>query len=424
MPVIRDRDASFNTPGVSYSTAVSKYNGASTYSIGTLPAALKLRDAVQSVITTTVWSDTRRYNEFRYRLLYQENPVGNVRYTLVNDFIVDTEHVAYGGANLISNGIDITNRFELSHNRWPTTDGRALEKILESARGAHANLSVDFAEGMSTIAMLRKATKLRKLVFEFTRDVVKQRGYKKIRPGPSQGQRRLDYVTGKWLEGRYGWMPLISSLYDLVDAIRKERVSNPIFLKARSGAIDKRTQRLNVDSGGPWLGLGKAELEIASSYRTEIGAAFTLPSGYTFSDFTSLNPLLVAWELVPFSFIADWFVGVGQCLENWENYFLYRNRFLGGYRTNTLKEERKLSIIERTLMPDRWDLSGSKPVLANGYYKWYSSKHAKFTLKYLYRVPLLSLPTPTGPRVKANLQPKHFMDIASLVQQHVKRFRV
>lgn len=300
---------------------------------------------------------------------------------------------------------------------WAGLEGRCLEKVLEKARGAHANLSVDFAEGMQTLAMLRKATKLRKLVFEFARDVVKHRGYKKIRPGPTQGQRRLDYVNSKWLEYRYGWMPLVHSIYDLVDALRKQRVSSWVYLEGRSG---RKEQRIDIVGSTSSISNPRKRLKVDGSYRAKLGANFSLPTGYEFSDFTSLNPLLIAWELVPFSFIADWFVGIGQCLENWENYYLYRNRFMGGFMTRSAKEERTASSGYSVSTGIVYTHQGNP---ADQTYFQSNKGNSDCTMTMMQRRVLTSLPTPYGPRVKANLKPKQFLDIAALVGTYVRKFR-
>lgn len=326
-----------------------------------------------------------------------------------------------GTINYPGDGIHLENRFS-------AIEGRALEKVLAQARGAHANLSVDFAEAGQTLAMLRKAGRLRKVVFEFARDVVKNKGYRKIRPGPTQNQRRLDYVNRKWLEYRYGWMPLVNSIYDLVDALRKERVSSLTTLTGRSGMQQEKIELAGsaADRANP-----ERVLKINLSQRVHLSCDFALPTGYTFSDFTSMNPLLIAWELVPFSFIADWFIGVGQCLENWENYFLYRNRFVSGYKTLTQLEDRSYtrkyfySGYAGTFPPYYDESTGS---WTGGNPKdgpsWQSeTASGRILYKYKERIKLTSLPTPIGPRVKLGLNSKRFMDIAALVGGYVRKFR-
>lgn len=295
-------------------------------------------------------------------------------------------------------------------------DDRCLEKLLEAVRGEHANLAVDLAEVRQTIKMLRNATKFTKLVGEFARDVVKKRGYKKIRPGPTQGQRRLDYVNGKWLEYRYGWLPLISSIHSIGEAMRKRRETQLVYLKARSGQKKEETIR----TGDRSFGNPEKIRYLNGSYRCEIGVLFDLPTGPQWSDWTSLNPAAIAWELVPFSFVADWFIGVGQCLENWENWFTYANNFVTGYKVSSYKETRSYQDNGYTSSPVQYWENGRPK---DGTYLQF--RHGvSFVHSTVYnRVVLHSLPMPGGPRLKNGLNSKRMLDSAALISQIVRKFR-
>lgn len=294
---------------------------------------------------------------------------------------------------------------------------RAYEKLLESVRGNHANLAVDLAEARQTVRMVAKAFKVHHLVAEFAKAVVKQRGYKKIRKGPTQGQRRLDYVNSKWLEYRYGWLPLISSIYEIGEVLKKKHTTSRVLIKGRSG---QKIEIKGQPAGDGTRQYPFKEMVLQGSYRCEYGAVFDLPTGPQFSDWTSLNPASIAWELVPFSFVADWFVGVGQCLENWENWFLYRNHFVIGYKTISYSERRSTDRRGRTVYQPRYHPDGTMvdQVLTEGI------QQNTFTSgKGMVRSRLLTLPTPGGPRVKVDLNSKRMLDAAALISQVVRKYR-
>jgi len=415
MPVMQNRSNSFNRQGYYEDTVIP---GSMTTGL-TSPAQVLYDYLTVSTTNASRPIDTTRINpqSFTKQLIVNSKKSLSYNYWSPSFRTMNIRvQYSYGQTPYITDKPGYPNPYVLTStdpNPWSLTDGRALEKVLNQARGSHANLSVDLAEGGQTIAMLRKATQLRRTVLEFATNVVKQKKYRKMRPGPTQNQRRLDYVNGKWLEYRYGWMPLVSSLYDLVDAIRKDRVSGPVLLTGRAGRKD---ESLYVDIRPGSVGKVQTKLFIDQSNRTEYGVYFSLPaSQFQFADFTSLNPALVAWELVPFSFIADWFVGVGQCLENWENYFLFRNNFVRGWKTRTTKEWRWV---------ERSEFAAQAPSLvSNTYTYWNEYQKSEVWLVYKQRFVLSSLPTPGGPRVKMDLKPKQFMDIAALVSQSVKQFR-
>jgi hypothetical protein len=301
---------------------------------------------------------------------------------------------------------------------------RALEKLLEAVRGEHANLAVDLAEARKTLQMVKKALRLKKMVAEFATEVVKHRKYKKIRKGPTQGQRRLDYVNGKWLEYRYGWLPLLSSIHSVAEVIMRDSRKHLLYKKARSG---QKIETMTVSGSGvpndPYM-----TVEIDGSYRVEFGMLFDLSDSTHWSEWTSLNPLSIAWELVPFSFVADWFLGIGQALENWENYYLFADKFVTGYESSSYREDRYYLLNGFKSYPVNYWPDG-KPIDGTTFesnYGFTQMRGVKFK-----RLPLYSLPSPSlFPRVKSGLfnkdgsqNTKRMLDTAALISQVVKPFR-
>jgi hypothetical protein len=293
---------------------------------------------------------------------------------------------------------------------------RCMEKIYDQLRG-NLNLAVDLAESAQTIRMLRNAVSLKKFVTRFSREVVKHRKFKSIPKGPTQSQRQVDYVTRKWLEGRYGWMPLIRSIYDAAEQLRKRLEARTITVKARSGV--KKEEKLNPLSG--WADGWYGGLEnYFSSYRTEVGCVFNMPDDtYSLANWTSLNPLAIAWELTPYSFIADWFLNVSQYLDGWENKVLYDRYFRGGYVTHSYVEHYTYfqvytHDVPYTFWPDGQAITGGRQSAAQSGYRRASGKDRQL---------LLSLPIPSGLRIDVNLNAKRMLDTSALIWQQVVRFR-
>lgn len=52
------------------------------------------------------------------------------------------------------------------------------------------------------------------------------------------------------------------------------------------------------------------------------------------ANYTSLNPVSIVWELIPYSFVVDWFTNVGGYLRNLESSLLYGSDFAYGYRSD------------------------------------------------------------------------------------------
>lgn len=111
-----------------------------------------------------------------------------------------------------------------------------------------------------------------------------------------------------WLEARYGWRILILEMQDLYNTIENLDDTRTRF-KERAG----RTER-NIDSWVETHDLGFAVAkwnfndEIEISYRGSVVMDIEPPS-------FQFNPIVTAWELIPYSFVIDWFIGIGNWLE-------------------------------------------------------------------------------------------------------------
>jgi hypothetical protein len=296
------------------------------------------------------------------------------------------------------------------------TRDRALEKCFDQLRGG-PNLVVDWAERAQTVKMLRNAVSLQKLLLEVQKAVTGSTRYKRLPKGDAGVGPRLDLLTEKWLEYRYGWTPLVMSIYDIVEQVRKSFLPGGdtggiIYVRGRSSSklvMDENEWKAQEGTGS--FDSPKIQVQGTLSFRTEMAFYFNIPQGTVLSDFTSLNPLLVAWELVPYSFVADWFVNVSQYLSLWENWVLYNKHFQGGYVTDSYQE--------RTI----WTGTGSSslPWLYHANGQSYQGLTASRSLRgskrlsYKDRRRVYSLPFPSGIRLKVNLNAKRVADSAALL---------
>jgi len=143
------------------------------------------------------------------------------------------------------------------------------------------------------------------------------------------GKPLSETAAGNWLEYRYGWLPLYSTVYGLMEAAYKFSVSKPPVIRV------SRFQKLEEDvtyhpwgtySGYCWPA-SNTMLGAGTAFRAQVTGRRTLSvSGTYYYKLTSPlvgglgvlgldNPVLLAWELFPLSFVADWFVNVSDVLE-------------------------------------------------------------------------------------------------------------
>lgn len=116
------------------------------------------------------------------------------------------------------------------------------------------------------------------------------------------------------------------------------------------------------------------------------------------------NPALLAWELLPYSFVVDWFIPVGNYLQNINA--SAGLRFVKGFRTTRSTFQGSAS---STTDGSRWWLSGGFP--------------ARFDGAQLYRESLTSFPTAKLPSFQMGLNLSQVTSGISLLTELFTRKR-
>lgn len=116
-------------------------------------------------------------------------------------------------------------------------------------------------------------------------------------------------------------MPLMSDMKGAIDALHV-RTTRPLFVSGRVSSKSSSVKETTVDVFYLGGNVGKAykrSQSLASQY-IKYRAQFDVSHiGSSLSRLGLTNPALLAWELVPFSFVADWFVNIGDCLQSLDN---------------------------------------------------------------------------------------------------------
>lgn len=146
-----------------------------------------------------------------------------------------------------------------------------------------------------------------------TRDVSKQ--FERVYRTPP-GQR----VTNHWLEYVYGWRPLLQDCYDTAELLA-EQISTYEGPEGELRSSGYEQQQFNHDPPVPNGAEGGVILQRRLDFhtcKTRIRVQYRLDSeARSLLNKTGIsNPALLAWELLPWSFVVDWFVPVGTYLES------------------------------------------------------------------------------------------------------------
>lgn len=199
---------------------------------------------------------------------------------------------------------------------------RVYEKFQEKVNTNVGLGTAIFAEGAETIAMITQrinsiATILRALKRGRPNDA--SRAIKELFGSP-KARTGLGFFTkgtsGLTLELGFGWLPLFSQLHDLI-----ERLTGDIYAEQVVHARSRKT--LEFSSGKFYTGR-------VSSYYNDSVHSFkgTLAAGiratvivdnkrdYIIQMLGFGNPAEWAWEAIPFSFLVDYFVNIGDMIQS------------------------------------------------------------------------------------------------------------
>lgn len=114
--------------------------------------------------------------------------------------------------------------------------------------------------------------------------------------------RALRAVGNAWLAYQYAYRPLLYSYNDIKKSIdRRELV------------IDKKTKMIYPRPLNPSLPTNYISKSVTGSVRvtSTVACAYSSASVSKFAGVT-VNPFITAWELIPYSFVLDWFIDIGD----------------------------------------------------------------------------------------------------------------
>lgn len=258
---------------------------------------------------------------------------------------------------------------------------QVISKIGAQARG-DLDLAIDLLEGRKTVEMINKATKVIKYI----------RGF------------HPRHWADRWLEYQYGWKPLVSSMYGTFNQIMQPPKMGRMRYEQRAREQSKKKSSTQV-SGLPGIN-DTWVCDFSKRVEMKIELDFSNSTLQQLSGYTSLNPVGIAWELLPYSFVADWFFNIGGYLRCLENAFLLDLNFRSGYETTTTR------LIE---LGNRAGTSMSGPDITTQ-----SASTTRYTVTK-QRSALGGFPVPARPTAKLDLGSSQILSGAALLYQFFGR---
>lgn len=127
-----------------------------------------------------------------------------------------------------------------------------------------------------------------------------------------------DAFSQKWLEFSYGWVPLYNDMYGSLVAADKALAKKP----SRLIPVSKQAHYSETINTSELTNVGSYPIEVPLNGKIHVKQVMKIacnvkidnPALATVQSVGLTNPALVAWELVPFSFVVDWVIPIGNWL--------------------------------------------------------------------------------------------------------------
>lgn len=191
---------------------------------------------------------------------------------------------------------------------------RAYDKFKGKALGESTQLGVLLAERKKSYGMIanrvtglyRSYRSLRKGDF---RGFLRNLSVDPRRKHRNKTRAAAHEASGLWLEYWFGWSPTVKDLYNTAGVLTYQYPSEAV-----SGSSVMRVPRM---AGGLASASVRRVCEQEGILIAKTGANVKLvnPDTQLLQQMGLLNPLSIAWELVPFSFVVDWFTKFGNVIE-------------------------------------------------------------------------------------------------------------
>lgn len=237
-----------------------------------------------------------------------------------------------------------------SSSQWTASDELELQsKLVTAAKGHSFNLGIALGEGRETTRLvISTVSKVYGAIKHLKRGRIdlalrnlgadpapEHRGKKGIVSGlkgyTSGRQDNLDAhdVSSLWLEIQYGWRPLLQDVYEAgkaYEALTQGPRTSSFVVSRQSKVNDFQWPLPSELHQQPYVynWSSKTGKRIKYVFVEDLQAPRSL--GLT-------NPASIAWELIPFSFVADWFIPIGTYLDNLDTIPNLKGTFLSTSRT-------------------------------------------------------------------------------------------
>lgn len=269
--------------------------------------------------------DFRRYKNTDYSASYRRSSsvgrvitalFGGLYYQSINNAMVEQPITGFFGNGVIFN-VDSLEDFTNSAIMTNLMN-QAKTECLIKAKDQKFDVSESLTGMKQTVVLLAERTEQLLRSFNAVRkgNIPAALGALGLRPVQLKRFRGKD-AASIWLELQYGWLPLVSDIYDAFNTVRDliapagpakdqftvvRRLTTPLFLADPFYDTPSWVSAVLKSEAQGWVEV---------RYRFRIND----PTAHLLSSLELLNPAYVAWVATPYSFVLDWLLPVSTVLQ-------------------------------------------------------------------------------------------------------------
>lgn len=283
-----------------------------------------------------VRGDRKTPNPYSYTILETNTPSGSISVDAFSTVTGAWRHSMLTQG--VQTGYGLT-ALAVPSNEFVLCQNQALANLYQQIKGSSQNLAVDLGEVGQTngLASGRKRSYRGgpRLAISGGAWGVIPDAYNAVTQYPVHG---ANIIGNRYLEWAFGWRPLVNTIWGLVNQQDLFRDTSPTYsVKGRSvrqGQVDSKSGLWAINDK---LVVRETDWKIVHEYGVQYRVSS--PELLALQRVMSLNPALIAWELLPFSFVVDWVYDIGGYLEAAEAALGLGLTFHSGYHSSLVRRE-------------------------------------------------------------------------------------
>jgi hypothetical protein len=203
--------------------------------------------------------------------------------------------------------------------QWSGEDEMRLQsKLVKKIKGSDFNLAVNLAQAHQVVDMCSSALWHLGRSLTFLKHGRIVNAFRELGITGSVAPLKSKDVSGRWLEMQYGWLPTVSDCFEAAkafEALSEGRKSRIVATEKVGRPVNLSASPSNYSCEGNTTIIQRivCELEEELSFGRSLGLT---------------DPLSLLWEVLPYSFVIDWFLPVGTYLQNLNVIPSLKGRFL------------------------------------------------------------------------------------------------